>query len=243
MQDEKKARSIPTDAQSRTTLRLRERAFNYLYPAWNRIGPTRRLKLRRVEMMLAAADFSLEGPARILEVGCGNGQDFVHHLGSCKQVELFGMDIDDYGIEQENFTFVQGDASSIPFPDRHFDLVVSIGVLEHIEPISKLLTMIGEIRRVAKRFAIVVPSISTRLEPHTIEWRWQLKPHGTKRAVPALNYFSDEAWLQFDGFRNAEIKTFDYLPLLIRNVVIYSRIGSLPPEGTEKHLPNRQHES
>lgn len=214
---------IPTDEERRTSLTIRERAFNFLYPTWNKIGPTRKLKHRRLKLMLEAAGFVAQPGSKILEVGCGNGQDFVSYFRSERQVSVFGMDIHDYGIEQDNFTFVHGDAAVIPFPDKYFDLVVSIGVLEHIEPISKLLKVIDEINRVGKRYAIVVPSISTRLEPHTIVWRWQLKQHEKKRAVPALNYFSDEAWLQFDGFNNAAIQTFYYLPLLIRNALIYSR--------------------
>lgn len=218
-----KRKEITLDATNRIRLTLRERAFNILYPAWNRVGIARRAKKRRVDLMLKSAGIDPMHQLRILEIGCGNGQDFISHFSGMNHLQLFGMDIDDYGIRQQNFGFVHGDATNIPFPDGYFDLVVSIGVLEHIEPVSKLLEMTREIERVGRAYAVVVPSIATRLEPHTMVWRWQLKPRGSKRAVPALNYFSDEAWLQFDGFRSASIQTFDYLPILIKNTLIYKR--------------------
>jgi ubiquinone/menaquinone biosynthesis C-methylase UbiE len=216
-------KEITLDATNRLRLTFRERVFNLLYPVWNRIGVARRAKRRRVDLMLQSAGINPKQELRILEIGCGNGQDFISHFRGMSQLKLFGMDIDDYGIQQPNFSFVHGDATNIPFPDGYFDLVVSIGVLEHIEPISRLLEMTREIERVGKAYSVVVPSIATRLEPHTMVWRWQLKPWGRKRAVPALNYFSDEAWLQFDGFRSASIKTFAYLPVLIKNTLIFKR--------------------
>lgn len=91
------------------------------------------------------------------------------------------------------------------------------------EPVSKLLELTREIERVGRADSVVVPGIATRLELHTMVWRWPLKPRGRKRAVPALNYFSDEAWLPFDGFRSASIQTFAYLPVLIKNTLIFKR--------------------
>lgn len=206
----------------RTRLTLRERLFNALYPIWNRAGLVRGRKALRVRRMFDAIGFDPDAGGLLLEVGCGNGQDLVSHLTG-RNVSVYGMDIDDYGIAQSNFTFVKGDAARMPFLDKHFDAVVSIGVLEHIEPMSKLLAMIGEIDRVSKSYAIVVPSVSTLLEPHTMIPLWQLRALGHKRAVPALNFFSDEAWLQFDGFLGASIKRFFHIPPIIANLLIYKR--------------------
>jgi len=36
-----------------------------------------------------------------------------------------------------------------------------------------------------------------------------------------LYYYSDEAWLQFEGFKDAKLKRFYHLPPLITNLLIY----------------------
>ncbi len=48
-----------------------------------------------------------------------------------------------------------------PFRDNEFDVAVSIGVFEHIRPMSKLVKASMEIARVSRRFLVVVPSIAT----------------------------------------------------------------------------------
>jgi ubiquinone/menaquinone biosynthesis C-methylase UbiE len=143
-----------------------------------------------------------------------------------KGVNLTGIDIAPQNIRQSNVTFLQMDAEATPFKDKSFDLTVSIGVLEHIEPIEKLSKVIAEIDRISKAYAIIVPNISTLLEPHTVDFFWQLRAGNKKKKYGALNYFSDEAWLQFGGFSGAEIRRFAYIPGLIKNTVIVKRLNS-----------------
>jgi protein-L-isoaspartate(D-aspartate) O-methyltransferase len=55
---------------------------------------------------------------------------------SLPDVEVAGIDISRYGIEHtldsvEPFRQV-GDAAKLPFPDKHFDLVVSITTLRNL---------------------------------------------------------------------------------------------------------------
>ena len=63
--------------------------------------------------------------------------------------------------------FKVGTNTSLSFEDNYFDCTVSIGVIEHITPIDKLNGMINEINRVSRNYIIIVPSISTFIEPHT----------------------------------------------------------------------------
>jgi ubiquinone/menaquinone biosynthesis C-methylase UbiE len=134
-------------------------------------------------------------------------------------VHLWGLDPFDAGLKQSNFTFVQGDMVSIPFEDKYFNAVVSFGVLEHIEPFEKLAAGIKEMVRVSKKFCMVVPSISTRFEPHQWEYRWQLKKPNDRQLH--LYYLSDAAWLNFEGFKGAKTVRFDYIPGLITCLMIY----------------------
>jgi ubiquinone/menaquinone biosynthesis C-methylase UbiE len=113
------------------------------------------------------------------------------------------------------------DAEDTLFKDKYFDLTVSIGVLEHIEPIEKLCKVITEIDRISKEYVVIVPNIITFLEPHTLRFFWQLRAIHSKKKYDALNFYSDETLLKFKGFSGAKITRFDYIPGLIKNTIIY----------------------
>jgi ubiquinone/menaquinone biosynthesis C-methylase UbiE len=183
------------------------------------------LSARRYKLIckLIGQDLSNHGGkyTKILEVGCANGKDFVSFCKGNNAVRLTGIDIADYGLRQGNFKMVVADAEEIKYPDNYFDLTVSIGVLEHIQPIEKLAKVISEIDRVSKSFVVIVPAISTIIEPHTASIFWQLRSIGNKRRYSCLNYYSDDAWLQFSGFREAKVLRFFHLPPIITNLVLY----------------------
>ena len=141
-------------------------------------------------------------------------------------MELHGIDIRDQGLRQSNFTMHVGDAADLPFDTSEFDLVISMGVLEHINPIEKLSEVVSEIARVGKGFVVMVPSISTILEPHLGSLFWPLRANGRKPGHENLSYFADDTWLYFTGFRGASLRRFQYMPVLKTDLCIYR----LPPE-------------
>jgi ubiquinone/menaquinone biosynthesis C-methylase UbiE len=194
------------------------RLKGWAYEKWLSLGITKALKQRRMRFMDGLLDGALSRPGKILEVGCGSGRDFVKFMKD-SPAEVYGLDPFDAGIRQPNFTFVQGDMISIPYPDHHFDAVLSIGVMEHIEPFEKLSLGIKEMVRVSKRYCMIVPSIATRFDPHFWEYRWQLKKANDYQLH--LHYLSDAAWLNFEGFRGGKIQRYDYIPGLITCLMIY----------------------
>ena len=188
------------------------------------------LKKRRLKILFKKTGLDrTEKKIRILEIGCANGRDALQFLGDGTKYELVGLDIKDGQVDMENFTFVQGDAASLPFPDKSFDLVISIGLLEHIEPVEKLSEVIREISRVGKNHASIVPSVSTWLEPHTVKPIWPRRLHKgfvhkhSENQILHLNFFSDHTWTKFEGFSDAEVSRFFYLFPLIRNTIIYKK--------------------
>jgi len=102
---------------------------------------------------------------KILDVGCGEGLSFEVFN---KKNKIVGLDtFVKSKIFQKNFSYLQGDVTDMSrFKDRRFDLVVCIGVLEHIFPFKKLKKAAEEIRRVGHRYVVVVPHLYTPLEPH-----------------------------------------------------------------------------
>ena len=124
------------------------------------------LKRRRLFAAMRLVSLPKKKKYRILEVGCANGMDAVRFLSDVDKYEVCGVDIKPYTIEQENFRFVRADAQALPFADKSFDLVLTFGLLEHIEPMEKLCRVIAELDRVGRHQISVVPSVSTLVEPH-----------------------------------------------------------------------------
>ena len=71
--------------------------------------------------------------ARILEAGCGEGKDVLQFLTG-RGYELWAADILERALPWEDVSFVRADAAELPFADGEFDLVITVGLLEHIEP-------------------------------------------------------------------------------------------------------------
>ncbi|MFX1256293.1 MAG: pseudaminic acid biosynthesis-associated methylase [Promethearchaeota archaeon] len=91
---------------------------------------------------------------RILEVGCNRGHNLVA-LSYCGQYELYGIDINPYSIvlakENKEINFAVGNIFDILYKDGYFDLVMTVGVLIHIDPLD-LKEVLTEIMRVSNRY-------------------------------------------------------------------------------------------
>ena len=180
---------------------------------------------RRLRKMLSLVQLP-EGRVRVLEVGCGKGKDVLGLLAGDARYELWGVDILPRAFELEGVHFVQADAEYLPFADGSFDLVITVGVLEHIEPVEKLCAVIAELDRVGRHQISVVPSISTPIEPHCGALRWPLRAHREKLGAQPdgslrLNYMCDHSWSKFQSFGDCGVARFWYLPPFIRNTALY----------------------
>jgi SAM-dependent methyltransferase len=90
---------------------------------------------------------------RVLDVGCG---PFANLLAFC-DAERHGLDplVDryraaGYPLEEwtrEGFTYHQAHAEHMPFPDGHFDVVLSVNAIDHVDALGAVAT---EIRRVLR---------------------------------------------------------------------------------------------
>ncbi|MES2454367.1 MAG: class I SAM-dependent methyltransferase [Bacteroidota bacterium] len=133
-------------------------AYNDFYTGneteWRMLGA--RSKAKNLMEVCAAIK-----PARILEVGAGDGS-ILHYFNEWGfGDELYALEIAESGvsfIKDRNLSRVKEvlsfDGYSIPYPDDSFDLIVLAHVLEHVEHERVLLR---ELKRVAKYIAIEVP--------------------------------------------------------------------------------------
>ncbi len=182
-------------------------------------------KKRRFNKIMGLIKLPEKERIKVLEVGCSNGRDFIQFLPRNK-FEIWGADIDSDCGAGADIHFVTADAADLPFDDGEFDLVVSIGLLEHIEPVEKLCRVIREMERVGTHQLSVVPSVATLLEPHSGRvlfplriWREMMSE---QPSTPLhLNFYTEHTWTKFTGFTGCEIKRFFYIPPFITNTVIY----------------------
>jgi ubiquinone/menaquinone biosynthesis C-methylase UbiE len=95
-----------------------------------------------------------DGKQDFLEVGCGNGV-VTRYLAREYGGTITGIDIDPQQIEMakkdasgiDNIRYYEADATSLLFRDRAFDIVLSFGVMHHIE---NWLDALKEVKRVLK---------------------------------------------------------------------------------------------
>lgn len=197
--------------------RLMRRLFSRFIMTHKRSGYGKFLKRRRfnyADNLLEGKLTKTDGSRKILEIGVDFGVDFMSMAAENSALELYGLDLKPRQSDLE-YEHIQGDAGQIDFPDKFFDVVVSFGVLEHIQPIEKLCRTISEISRVSKSYCNLVPAVSTPFESHMTSFGWQLRDRNKKppHSQGSLNYFSDEAWMQFQGFADADTRRFTYMPV------------------------------
>jgi protein-L-isoaspartate(D-aspartate) O-methyltransferase len=100
------------------------------------------------------ATYGIKPGMRVLDVGAGKG--FLLHdlVQAVPGVQVSGLDISRYGIEHAmesvKASVVEGSAAMLPFPDEHFDLVISINTLHNLYNYD-LFSSLREIERVGRR--------------------------------------------------------------------------------------------
>ncbi len=89
-----------------------------------------------------------DGP-KILEVGSGS-----LGIGPYLHLPFTGVDIDFKGPKWPQMKQVSAQATKLPFPDKSFDIVISVDVLEHL-PLKQRQPALTEAFRVAKQAVIL----------------------------------------------------------------------------------------
>lgn len=124
-----------------------------------------------------ARHYGLQPGARILDIGAGKGFLLHEFTRAVPGVEIAGLDLSAYALEQakpEVKPHLQlGNATHLPYPDKSFDLVVSINTLHNLR-LPELELALREIERVGRAGKyIVMDGYRTEQEKVNLLY-WQL---------------------------------------------------------------------
>jgi len=135
-----------------------------------------------------AEHYGLKPGMRILDVGCGKGFLLYEFTQVVPGIEVAGIDISAYGIEnakpEVRAALTVGDAATLPYDDKSFDLVFTLGTFHNL-PIGKLWPAISEMERVGRggKYLMVESYRNDREKANLLYWQLTCK-----------SFYSTEDW-------------------------------------------------
>lgn len=112
----------------------------------------------------------------ILDIGCGNGKNMLY---GNERLKMFGLEQSQALCDictERGLNVVQGSALKLPFPDNHFDGIIMIAVIHHIDPKEHILAL-NEIKRVLKQNGTCLIT----------NWAVEQPPNSKRTFTPGLN--------------------------------------------------------
>lgn len=124
----------------------------------------------------------------VLDLGCGrSGRSTTDHAPH--DWRITGIDrLPEAQVRHAHpgFRYVRGDACDLSaYADDAFDLVLAVGLLEHVVEPSAFLRASAEIRRVGRQYALVVPYRYAWIEPHYLVPLFPVLPRPVQKRVGA----------------------------------------------------------
>lgn len=151
--------------------------------------------------------YELPDNAAILDIGCGKGfmlHDFKDIMPECT---VAGVDVSEYAIENamESVKTFLGVASaeSLPYPDKSFDLVISINSIHNL-PIDRLKTALREVERVSRLHSYITVDAWRNEEEKSNLYKWVLTAETMmhvddwKKLFDEVGYTGDYWWFIAD---------------------------------------------
>ena len=103
--------------------------------------------------------YELKSGDKILDVGCGKGFMLYDFFKLNPQFDIYGIDISEYAvnncIDSLKGKLKVGNAVSLPYPDKYFDLVISINTHHNLDG-EDIINAFNELQRVTKKNSYVV---------------------------------------------------------------------------------------
>jgi len=151
--------------------------------------------------------YNLPDNAAILDVGCGKGfmlHDFKEAMPDCT---VAGIDVSEYAIENsmpsiKPFLKVAS-AERLPYPDKSFDLVVSVNSIHNL-PLERCKIALQEIERVSRGHSFISVDAWRNGQEHKNLLKWILTAEtymhvdDWEKLFPKIGYTGDYWWFIAD---------------------------------------------
>ena len=147
--------------------------------------------------------FGLKIGDKVLDIGCAKGFLVYDLMQEGRMLDVIGIDVSYYALEnclpEVAHRLYLADAVNIPFPDKYFDLVISINTLHNL-PRDKCIHALKEIERVSKgKGYVVVDAYNTPEEKQLFEsWVLTAETYGTPEFW--LDIFNEAGYTGYYGW-------------------------------------------
>ena len=139
--------------------------------------------------------YGLTAQSSVLDVGCAKGFMLHDMAQAIPGINVKGVDVSQYAIEHAiedmRSSVSVADARELPFPDRSFDLVISINTIHNLER-ADLIQALREIQRVSRQHAFITVDAYRNEEEQQAMLNWNLTAK-TILSVPEWIQLFDEA--------------------------------------------------
>lgn len=171
-------------------------------------GGYRYLEGRWEKVARAMVDhYKLPAQPKILDIGCGKGFLLYDFLKVIPDAEIYGIDISPYAIanskEEIRDRLQLGTATQLPWPDDHFDLVISITTLHNLHAYD-LDPALREMERVGKqnKYLCVESYRNEQEKANLLYWQVTCEAFNTPREwewwFQQTGYSGDHSFIYFE---------------------------------------------
>jgi len=147
--------------------------------------------------------YALDDDASVLDIGCAKGFMLHDFKALMPDLTVAGIDISQYAIDNaidDMKPYLRtGDASSLPYPDNSFDLVISINTIHNL-PLEQCKKALMEIERVSRSHSFIsVDAWRTeeeriRLEKWILTAKTYMHVDSWKKLFDEVGYTGDYYW-------------------------------------------------
>ena len=159
--------------------------YNYIHGRWKPVA----------EELISI--YNLKSGSKVLDIGCGKGY-LMHEMKLLiPDLDVKGVDFSDYGLENAKdeirpYIFKHNVELNLPYKDKDFDLVISLGALHNLR-IPELKIALSEMERVSKKSYLMLESYRNESELFNMQC-W---------ALTAESFFDKQEWIwlyEFFGY-------------------------------------------
>lgn len=151
--------------------------------------------------------YGIQAGDRILDIGCGKGFLLYDLTQACAGIEVVGLDISTYALENAKEEvkphLIAGHAATLPFPDDHFDLVISINTLHNLQCFD-LHNALKEMERVGRKhkYLCVESWRNEEEKANLLYWQFTCEsfytPAGWEWWFKQTGYTGDHSFIYFE---------------------------------------------